>query len=110
MRRKKDKMQLKGKHKRFLRKKAHHYNPIFQIGKNGINSDILSEIDDALEKRELVKIQLLQNTMLEPSEVKNYIEENSTIQIVQVIGNVLILYKSSSNEKNQSISDEVRAL
>ncbi|PJH64024.1 YhbY family RNA-binding protein, partial [Salmonella enterica] len=72
--------------------------------------DILSEIDDALEKRELVKIQLLQNTMLEPSEVKNYIEENSTIQIVQVIGNVLILYKSSSNEKNQSISDEVRAL
>lgn len=103
-------MQLKGKHKRFLRKKAHHYDPIFQIGKNGINESILSEIDDALEKRELIKIQLLQNTMLEPSEVKEYIEENSTIQVVQVIGSVLILYKSSLHEKNQNISDEVRAL
>ncbi|WP_238703229.1 YhbY family RNA-binding protein, partial [Enterococcus faecium] len=46
-------MSLRGKQKRFLRSKAHHLQPIFQIGKGGINSAMIVQIDEALEKRDL---------------------------------------------------------
>ena len=53
-------MNLTGKQKRFLRSKAHHLNPIFQIGKGGVNDAMLVQIGEALEKRELIKVSLLQ--------------------------------------------------
>lgn len=52
-------MSLRGKQKRFLRSKAHHLQPIFQIGKGGINSAMIVQIEEALEKRELIKVSLL---------------------------------------------------
>ncbi|MEO2756036.1 YhbY family RNA-binding protein, partial [Enterococcus faecium] len=55
-------MSLRGKQKRFLRSQAHHLQPIFQIGKGGINSAMIVQIEEALEKRELIKVSLLQNT------------------------------------------------
>ena len=51
-------MELRGKQKRFLRSQAHHLQPIFQIGKNGINDAVIVQINEALEKRELIKINL----------------------------------------------------
>ena len=35
---------LTGKQKRFLRSKAHHLNPIFQVGKGGVNDNIIKQI------------------------------------------------------------------
>ena len=55
-------MELRGKQKRFLRSKAHHLQPIFQIGKGGVSGPMLTQIGEALEKRELIKVSLLQNT------------------------------------------------
>lgn len=43
-------MELRGKQKRFLRSQAHHLQPIFQIGKNGINDAVIVQINEALEK------------------------------------------------------------
>ncbi len=62
-------MTLRGKQKRFLRSQAHHLQPIFQIGKGGINSAMMVQIEEALEKRELIKVTLLQNTDEIPEEV-----------------------------------------
>lgn len=52
---------LTGKQKRFLRSKAHHLNPIFQVGKGGVNENMIGQIADALEARELLKVSILQN-------------------------------------------------
>lgn len=93
---------------KFLKKKSHTIDPIFQIGKNGINETVLNEINDAIEKRELIKVQLLQNTMVTNKEVADYIEDNTAIKVIQSIGSVLVLYKSSSHENNRLISDKVR--
>ena len=68
-------MNLTGKQKRFLRSKAHHLNPIFQIGKGGVNDAMLVQIGEALEKRELIKVSLLQNTDEEASDVAAVLEE-----------------------------------
>jgi RNA-binding protein len=101
---------LRGKQKRFLRSKAHHLQPIFQIGKGGINSAMLVQINEALEKRELIKVTLLQNTDEIAEEVAQVIKEEVQCEIVQIIGRVLVLYKPSSKEKYQRISKEVNAV
>src|SRR5690625_5654317 len=46
---------LTGRQKRFLRKKAHHEKPIFQVGKDGVNDNMLKQINEALELRELIR-------------------------------------------------------
>ena len=35
---------LTGKQKRFLRSKAHHLDPIFQVGKGGVNENMIKQI------------------------------------------------------------------
>ncbi|HIX02361.1 MAG TPA: ribosome assembly RNA-binding protein YhbY [Candidatus Ligilactobacillus excrementigallinarum] len=100
-------MKLRGKQKRFLRSQAHSMKPIFQIGKEGINQQWLNEVSDALEKRELIKVNILNNSLLEPAEVEEYIQENSNIQVIQKIGHVLVLFKRSNNKNYREISNQV---
>lgn len=102
-----EKMKLTGKQKRFLRAEANEMTPLFQIGKNGLTDEMIAEFEEALERRELMKVQLLQNTLLEPKEAAEIIEESSDIDVVQVIGKVLVLFKPSSKEKNQRYSNRL---
>ncbi|WP_270286189.1 ribosome assembly RNA-binding protein YhbY [Enterococcus lactis] len=103
-------MSLRGKQKRLLRSKAHHLQPIFQIGKGGINSAMIVQIEEALEKRELIKISLLQNTDEVAEEAAQVLEKEIDCEIVQIIGRVIVLYKPSTKEKYQRLSNEVKAI
>lgn len=90
---------LTGKQKRFLRSKAHHLDPIFQVGKGGVNENMLKQINEALEARELIKVTVLQNCEDDKKEVANKIEEGTAANIVQIIGNTIVLYKESVEHK-----------
>ncbi|MYL33398.1 ribosome assembly RNA-binding protein YhbY [Pontibacillus yanchengensis] len=90
---------LTGKQKRFLRSKAHHLSPIFQVGKTGVTNNMVTQIDEALEKRELIKISILQNNFDNKNEVAQELADGANAHIVQIIGNTIILYKESSNNK-----------
>lgn len=103
-------MELRGKQKRFLRSQAHHLQPIFQIGKGGVNDAMIKQIDEALEKRELIKISLLQNTDEIAEEVAEVLQDAINCEIVQIIGRVIVLFKPSSKEKYQKLSKEVRSI
>lgn len=100
-------MKLTGKQKRFLRSEAHHLNPIFQIGKNGLNKEVIVQINEALEKRELIKVGLLQNTDEVAQEVAAVLEQEIGCDAVQVIGRVIVLFKKSTQEKYQRISNKI---
>ncbi|MGK0551370.1 ribosome assembly RNA-binding protein YhbY [Enterococcus faecalis] len=103
-------MELRGKQKRYLRSQAHHLQPIFQIGKGGLNEAMIKQINEALEKRELIKISLLQNTDELAADVAQQLHEIIHCEIVQIIGRVLVLFKPSTKEKYQKISKEVKAI
>lgn len=103
-------MKLRGKQKRYLRSEAHHLKPIFQIGKDGLSEVWLDEVLKALDKRELLKVNILQNSLVEVEEVKEFIENNSDVQVIQTIGNVLVLFKKSDKAENQKISVKVAEL
>ena len=103
-------MKLRGKQKRYLRSEAHHLKPIFQIGKDGLSEVWLDEVLKALDKRELLKVNILQNSLVEVEDVKEFIENNSDAQVIQTIGNVLVLFKKSGKAGNQKISVKVAEL
>lgn len=103
-------MELRGKQKRFLRSKAHHLQPIFQVGKGGLNEAMILQIQEALEKRELIKITLLQNTDEVADEVAEVLHEQIHCEVVQIIGRVVVLFKPSTKDKYQKISTEVKAI
>lgn len=98
---------LTGKQKRFLRAEAHDMSPVFQIGKNDLTEDVVNEYVDALSKRELMKVQVLQNSSMTAKEAAAFIEEHSDITVVQVIGKVLVLYLPAEEEKYQRYSTEL---
>lgn len=100
-------MKLRGKQKRYLRSQAHSMRPLFQIGKDGIDKEWLKQVKNALEKRELIKVNILNNSLLETDEVQGYIEQNSDIQVVQVIGHTLVLFKRAQKPEHRHYSEEV---
>jgi RNA-binding protein len=90
---------LTSKQKRFLKSKAHHLTPIFQVGKGGVNENMISQISDALEARELMKISILQNCEEDKDEVAKKIAKGSGSELVQLIGKTIVLYKESKENK-----------
>ena len=103
-------MELRGKQKQYLKKEAHHMNPLFQVGKGGLNEEMLYQIGEALEKRELLKIALLQNTDEETDAVAAVIEEKLRATVVQQNGPTLVLLKPSSKEKNRLFSKKKKKI
>lgn len=90
---------LTGKQKRFLRSEAHHLKPIFQVGKIGVNDNMIEQLDDVLEKRELIKISVLQNCLEDTDVVADKIAQRTNSHIVQIIGHSIVLYKESRDNK-----------
>ena len=86
---------LKGKERAYLRKLAHGIDPIFQIGKNGIEENFLKQVSDAFEARELIKIKVLENSGLDTREASDLICREVRAEGIQAIGNKIVLYKKS---------------
>ncbi|QQE73128.1 ribosome assembly RNA-binding protein YhbY [Brevibacillus composti] len=90
---------LTGKQKRFLRAEAHHLSPIFQVGKGGVNENMITQIKEALEVRELIKVSILQNNLDDKEEVAEALAAGAEAELVQLIGHTVVLYKESRENK-----------
>lgn len=90
---------LTGKQKRYLRSLAHHLDPIFQVGKAGVNDNLISQLKDALEARELLKVSILQNCDQDKKEVAQELASGTEAELVQLIGKTIVLYKESRENK-----------
>lgn len=90
---------LTGKQKRFLRAQANQLKPIFQVGKIGVNDNMIKQLEDVLEKRELIKVSILQNCGEDKHTVAERIAEGTGAKVVQIIGNNLVFYKESIENK-----------
>lgn len=90
-----------------LRKLAHHEKSLFQMGKQGLSDNFIQQIDEALEKRELIKFHVLQNSSERVKEVAATIANRVEADVVQTIGSTAILYRQSSQASNQIISSQL---
>jgi len=83
---------LTTKQKVHLRSLAHSLKPVFQIGKEGISANQITDLNNYLHKHELMKVSILNNCIETPENLINEIEAND-IQVIQLIGKTLVLYK-----------------
>lgn len=90
---------ITSKERAYLRGLANGIDAIFQIGKGGVNANQLKQIDDALEKRELVKVHVLENSFLDTKTVCNEVASALGAEPVQAIGKKFIIYKESKDHK-----------
>ncbi len=86
------------KQRAYLRGLGNALDPVMQIGKDGISENVLTGVNLLLEARELVKIKVLKNCDMEAKEMANLIAEKLRAEVVQVIGNIMILYKKSTRK------------
>ena len=90
---------LTPKEKAYLKSLAQKEKATFQIGKEGLSDNLLTDVLNYLNKHELIKISILQNSMVDKDEAIEFFED-AGIEFVQFIGRVLVLYKHSDNAKN----------
>lgn len=90
---------LTGKQRSYLKGKANTMDPLFQIGKNGVTENFVEQLKEALEARELIKIKVLNNSLLDADDVAKELCESARCEFVQSIGNKIIVYKESEENK-----------
>ncbi|NLX64539.1 MAG: ribosome assembly RNA-binding protein YhbY, partial [Clostridiaceae bacterium] len=88
---------LRGKQRSYLRSLANNVPAIFQIGKNGIDENVIRQFQEALEARELVKASVLKNSIYTAREACEELARTLDAEIVSVMGNKFVLYKESKN-------------
>ena len=89
---------LTSKQRATLRGIASTYETIFQVGKGGISDTLVQQVSDALRKRELIKMHVLDNCPLDTREAAQELAEKTESEVVQVIGNRLVLFKRNPKE------------
>lgn len=89
---------ITSKQRSYLRSIGHDLEPIFQVGKGGIEESFLKQIDEALEARELIKVNVLNNSGYEAREASDAICEALNCEGIQAIGNKIVLYRRSEKK------------
>ena len=90
---------LKGKERSYLKSLSNTLDPILIIGKNGVTDNVIKQLDDALEARELIKIKCLENSGLDAKEVANDLAKVLKAEFVQSIGSKFTIYRKAKEPK-----------
>lgn len=94
---------MTSKQRSYLKGLAMDIDPIFQLGKSSLTPENTEAIAEALEKRELIKINVLKNCMDDPNELAQIVSERTHSEVVQVVGKKIVLYKQAKDEKKRRI-------
>ena len=78
-------------------------DPILQLGKGSITPEFTASVQEALQARELIKINVLQNCADDPRTLAEILAERTRAQVVQVIGKKIVLYKEGKDEKKKIV-------
>ena len=92
---------MTSKQRAYLKFLASNITAIFQVGKSGESENLIKQLDDALEARELIKITVLETAPDSVKNLGNELAEKTKSTLVQTIGNKIILYRPKT--KNPKI-------
>ncbi len=99
---------LTSKQRAYLKSIANNLDSIFQIGKLAMTAGIrkvFAESPNAFdprkylgEARELIKLNVLDNNMIEAKQAASILADRTGAEVVQVIGNRFILFRQSKKK------------
>ena len=96
-------MELTSKQRAQLRGLASTLDTIVHVGKDGIGDNLVKQVDDALEARELIKGRVLENSMYTAREAAEELAVATRSEVVQVIGSKFVLYRMQHNKDKRKI-------
>lgn len=93
--------ELTSKQRAQLRALANSIDTILMVGKDGIGENLVTQANDALEARELIKGKVLESAGLTSREVADLLSEKTRSDVVQVVGTKFVLYRPSHKKDKQ---------
>lgn len=98
-------MNLKGKQKAFLKKKAHNMQVTVMIGDKGITDNLVKSLEDNLVAHELVKASISHPEKSVRAEISEELAKKTNSTVADIIGKTVLLFRI--NPKNPLISKEL---
>lgn len=92
---------MTSKQRAYLRGLANPITAILQIGKFGITDNLIKQVNDALESRELIKLSVLETAPDDNRTLAEELASSTNSDVIQVIGNKITLYRA--RKKNSKI-------
>jgi len=86
-----------------LKSLAMTMDAILNIGKESLTEEFISAAEEALEARELIKINVLKNCDDDLRAIAEAIAENTDSEVVQVIGRKIVLYRQARKPENRKL-------
>ena len=99
-------MELTSKQRAQLRGMAANLDTIVHVGKDGISENLVKQVNDALEARELIKGRVLENSMYTAREAAEELKVAARCEVVQVIGSKFVLFRYQHNKDKRKIELE----
>ena len=84
---------LTSKQIRKLRSLGMTEDAVVMIGKEGVSPTVVASAREAIKKRELIKVRVLQNASDEPEDAITVLAERADANLVQVIGRNGLLFR-----------------
>ena len=89
---------LSGKQRRKLRALGHHLEVVVQVGQHGVTPGVLAAVEQALFDHELIKVKIGSECPEDRFEVAERLAGEPGVNVVQILGRVVILYKRHPQE------------
>ena len=89
---------MTGKERAAFRKQANGLDAIFQISKEGLSGNIMMCIDNALSKRELIKLTVLESCDESAKDLCDKICRALNAEPIQCIGRKIVIYRKKPEE------------
>lgn len=89
---------MTSKERATLRSIAMNMQPLTHIGKNGVTESLIDQLDKQLEAKELVKVMVLKNADFSAKDVAEELAEETSSEVVQVLGQKITLYRLSHKD------------
>lgn len=94
---------MTSKQRAYLKGLAMTMDPCMNIGKESLTTQVEDAVEEAIEKRELIKIGVLKNCLDDPKEIAYKLSEDVDAEVVQVIGKKIVLYRQARKQDNRKI-------
>jgi len=95
-------MDLTSKQRAQLRGLANTIDTIVQVGKDGITENVIAQVNEALEARELIKGRVLDNNIEYDARLAaEELAAATRSQVVQVIGSKFVLYRETHSKPKE---------
>ncbi len=100
---------MTSKDRSYLKGLAQKEDVILSLGKSGITPLFSRSVEEALNKRELIKINVLKNADETPENLAVTLSERTRSTVVQVIGRKIVLYKKNKEKQKIFLPSEKKS-